>query len=170
MDLNAVTPSSHNLVWPWVVFHQWIELKYDVYSKKKLDVLECPEMRKILLAFFNFTWILSIDPVLHQHYDEYISGDKPRSRRGTCTCKFRPRICKMTKMPRSHYQWCNEQISRLKMKAEALVTVKRKIWKCYDFIMKLYSNPLLHINLLLVNMAEDGSASVLPDTVITVKV
>jgi hypothetical protein len=39
----------------WVVVHEWIVFKYDIYSKKRLDVIEGPEMRKSC-----FYWMLPI--------------------------------------------------------------------------------------------------------------
>jgi hypothetical protein len=50
--------SRHNLVWPCIIFHQIIIFKYDVYSMKRLYVLDGPEMR--ISCLYSSNWKLSI--------------------------------------------------------------------------------------------------------------
>jgi hypothetical protein len=63
-DSECLTPSSsHSIIWfDCVVFHQRIVMKYDIYSKKRLNVLKAPQ---ILLAFINMkTSFLGFDSSL----------------------------------------------------------------------------------------------------------
>jgi hypothetical protein len=46
---------SRGIIWRDLVFHQRIVLKYDIYSKKRLDVLEGLEMYKTCLC--SSTWM-----------------------------------------------------------------------------------------------------------------